>query len=266
MKLLITKGIGLPVLLEIVKSVYVSVAEDEFSNGGKKVTDSRISVLTGVHRKDVKRIREQTDDAFVPPKSVGIGAIAVARWMNSPATTDDKGQPLPLPRQAESPGAPSFDALIESVTTDVRPRAVLDDWIALGVARLDSQGRVVLNKAAFVPDKGFDEKAFFLGRNTHDHLASAVHNVLGQGNPMLDRSVHYSGLSADSVKTLTEAAERLGMQSLLSINRMALELVERDHTLAKEGKVEANQRANFGLYFFNETTTLTERSDSDSGK
>ena len=152
------------------------------------------------------------------------------------------------------------------MTTDVRPRAVLDDWIALGVARLDSQGRVVLNKAAFVPDKGFDEKAFFLGRNTHDHLASAVHNVLGQGNPMLDRSVHYSGLSADSVKTLTEAAERLGMQSLLSINRMALELVERDHTLAKEGKVEANQRANFGLYFFNETTTLTERSDSDSGK
>ncbi|MDX2222088.1 MAG: DUF6502 family protein [Rhodospirillaceae bacterium] len=265
-RLLIAKGVGLPALMEILKGVYISVAAESFGEpgktaGDKKITDSRISLLTGVHRKDVKRLRGQPEDAFSPPKSVGIGALAVARWMSSAATTDAQGQPLPLPRQPESAGAPSFDGLIESVSKDVRPRAVLDDWLALGVARLDDQGRVVLNRAAFVPEKGLEEKAFFLGRNVHDHLASAVHNVLGAGNPLMDRSVHYSHLTPASVKTLTDTAERLGMQSLLAINRLALELSDQD-----KQKTDADQRVNFGLYFYSGPSSLGDRSESDSSK
>jgi hypothetical protein len=260
-RLLIAKGLGLPALIEMLKEVYVSVAEDDFPTVGKKQTDSRISVLTGVHRKDVKRLRNVKTEEFVAPRSIGLGPLVVARWLSTASTIDANGQPLPLPRQSDSPAAPSFDALVAGVSTDIRPRALLDEWVRLGVARLDAQGRVVLNRAAFVPEKGFDEKAFYLGRNVHDHLAVASNNLLGQGNPTLERSVHYTGLTEESAKVVMEAAERLGMQSLLAINRLALELADQD-----QGKPEASRRLNFGLYLYDGPTTLNGPDGGDSVK
>jgi hypothetical protein len=262
-RLLIAKGVGLPTLIELLKEVYVGVAAKEFPTNGKRQTDSRISVLTGVHRKDVKRLRniETLTDEPAVPKSIGLGPLVVARWLSSPSTSDAQGRPLPLPRQADSPGAPSFDSLVAGVSTDIRPRALLDEWVRLGVARLDDQGRVVLNRAAFVPEKGFEEKAFYLGRNLHDHFAAAAQNLLGEGNPRLERSVHYTGLSEESAKALAETAEQMGMQSLLAVNRMALELAEKD-----KGRTEATRRVNFGLYFYDGPTTLTGDGGDDSAK
>lgn len=249
-RLLISKGMGLPSLMDVLKEVYVDVALSEFPGRGKKQTDSSISILTGVHRKDVKRLRTKKDRGPTAPRSISIGAQVVGRWVGSPATTDRKGRPLPLPRQAESPGAPSFDALVAGVSTDVRPRAVLDEWLRLGIAHLDKQDRVVLNQLAFIPQAGFEEKAFYLGRNLHDHVAAAAHNLLGEGNPQLERSVHYSDLTPESAAELAKAAERAGMDALLDINRLALDLAAKD-----KGKENATRRINFGLYFYKGAST-----------
>jgi len=248
-RLMISKGMGLPTLTELLKEVYVDVAAHEFTNAGKKQTDSGISILTGVHRKDVKRLRGKRDKGPRAPRSVSIGAQIVARWVGSANTTDRKGHPLPLPRQAGAPGKPSFDALVAGISTDVRPRAVLDEWLRLGIAHLDKEERVVLNHFAFVPQKGLEEKAFYLGRNIHDHIAAASHNLLGEGNPQLERSVHYSALTPDSAAKLADAAQKAGMDALLEINRMALELAAEDN-----GKENATRRINFGLYFYKGAT------------
>lgn len=248
-RLLISKGIGLAAMTELLKDVYVSVAAREFAEDGRPPSDSRISVMTGVHRKDVKRLRPLPVEEVPAPRSIGYGAQVLSRWLASPATTDANGMPLPLPRQSAS--GPSFDSLAQDVTKDVRPRALLDEWLRLGVARLDSEGRVVLNQRAFTPQKGLEEKSFYLGRNVADHIAAAAHNLLDSGNPLLERSVHYSNLTPESVALLTEAAERTGMQSLLALNRMALDLQAQDH-----GKPGANRRINYGLYFFNGTSSF----------
>ncbi len=250
-RLLIAKGVGLPALMELLKEAYVDVAVAEFPVGEKKQTDSRISLLTGVHRKDVKRLRTQKRRPITAPKTIGLGAQLVSRWVGSKETTDASGAPRPLPRSADS--GISFDALVASVSKDVRPRAVLDEWLRLGVARLDDEGRVVLNHLAFVPEKGFAEKAFFLGRNVHDHLAAAAHNLIGDGDPLLERSVHYSNLTPESASALEDAAERTGMHALLELNRMALTMAEKD-----AGNPDATKRVNFGLYFFRGPTSFND--------
>lgn len=244
-RLLIAKGVGLAALTELLKEAYVDVALNEFPVDGKKQTDSRVSLLTGVHRKDVKRLRERPTEKMAAPRSIGLGAQIVSRWLGSKSTTDKKGQALPLPRKADSPAAPSFDSLVSGISKDVRPRALLDEWLRLGVAHIDDEGRVVLNKFAFVPEKGFEEKAFYFGRNIHDHLAATAHNLLEEGNPKLERSVHYTGLSEESAAELAQAAERTGMKALLEMNRLALELQEKD-----KGSATSTRRINFGLYFF----------------
>ncbi len=244
-RLLITKGMGLPNLVELLKEVYVEVALSEFPTQGRKQSDSGVSILTGVHRKDVKRLRGLKDKGPQAPRSLSINAQLIARWVGSKETTDKKGRPIPLPRQPESPGDVSFDSLVAGISTDVRPRAVLDEWLRLGIAQMDKNERVVLNQLAFVPQKGLEEKAFYFGRNIHDHVAAASHNLLGEGNPQLERSVHYSALTPESAAVLAEAAERAGMEALLDVNRLALELSAQD-----KGKENATRRINFGLYFY----------------
>ncbi len=258
-RLLISKGVTLPTLTGLLKEAYVDVAETHFPVNGKRLTDSRINLLTGVHRKDVKRLRLERHVEKDIPQAVGLGAQIVSRWVSDPSTIDSEGQPIPLPRQGNSASESSFDRLVESVSKDVRPRAVLDEWLRLGVATMDDENRVVLNRRAFVPEKGFDEKAFYFGRNIHDHLAATAHNLVGDSNPRLERSVHYGGLSESSVKDLSEEAEKLGMEALLTLNRLARDRVESD-----KGQDGAEHRFNFGLYFFDEANSLEERQSTES--
>jgi hypothetical protein len=258
-RLMISKGVTLPVLTNLLKETFVAIAEQDFPVAGKRQTDSRINLLTGVHRKDVKRLREERYLESSVPQAIGLGAQIVSRWVSDPLTTDSDGRPIPLPRQGKSPEAPSFDGLVEGISKDVRPRAVLDEWLRLGVASVDAQDRVVLNRQAFVPEKGFDEKAFYFGRNIHDHLATTAHNLIGDGNARLERSVHYSGLSEASVHALAKDAEKVGMEALLTLNRLARERVEADKD--KDG---ADQRFNFGLYFFDENHSLDDQQGNDS--
>ncbi len=253
---MISKGVTLPLLTTLLKETFVSVAEQDFPVKGKRQTDSRINLLTGVHRKDVKRLREEHPTEKAMPQAIGLGAQIVSRWVSDAETTDSEGRPLPLPRQSKSAGQPSFDGLVEDISKDVRPRAVLDEWLRLGVASIDDQDRVVLNRQAFIPEKGFDEKAFYFGRNIHDHLAATAHNLLGDGNPRLERSVHYGGLTETSVKHLEKSAEKVGMDALLALNRMARERVEADKSLEN-----ANYRFNFGLYFYDDDHSLGDKQD-----
>ncbi|MCC6912330.1 MAG: hypothetical protein IT566_01405 [Rhodospirillaceae bacterium] len=259
-RLLIAKGVGLAALMELLKEAYVDVALNEFPVDGKKQTDSRVSLLTGVHRKDVKRLRERPTEKMSAPRSIGLGAQIVSHWVGSKDTTDKKGQPLPLSRKAESRGAPTFDSLVAKVSTDVRPRALLDEWLRREIVHLDDDGRVVLNELAFVPEKGFEDKAFYFGRNIHDHLAAVAHNLLEEGHPKLERGVHYTGLTEESAAALAEAAERTGMKALLEVNRLALQLKEKD-----AGRATSTRRVNFGLYFFDGAANFNNlRPDSDA--
>jgi hypothetical protein len=242
---LMTHGVTYPFLAALLKEVYVDVAEAQAENGSARVTDSQINLMTGVHRKDVRRLRATRDDVDHTPAVVTLGAQLASIWTSTRDYLDSEGKPRPLPRTAETPDAPSFDRLVESVSKDVRPRAVLDEWLRLGIARLDEAGRVCLNHDAFIPEKGFDEKAYFFGRNIRDHIAAASYNLAGFVPPMLERAVFYDRLSADSADQLSEYARKIGMDTLLAMNREALRLSEVD---AKAPG--CNHRISFGVYFY----------------
>lgn len=244
-RLLLRHQITYPFLANLLKSVYVELAEREFGIPGKAQTISRTSLLTGIHRKDVKRLRGETRDDAAAPATVSLGAQLVLRWTASPQYLDDRGRPRSLPRLAHEGEEPSFDALVASVSKDIRPRAVLDEWLRLGIATLDADDRVSLVVDAFVPETGFDEKAYFFGRNLHDHIATAAHNLSGGSAPLLERSVYYGALTPEAVDELAVLAERSGMEALQTVNRRALELQE--HAVGKSG---ADRRMNFGVYFF----------------
>lgn len=244
-RLLLANGVGYSTMVETLKSVFVRVAEEEFRIAGKAQTDSRISLLTGVHRKDVKRLRNGSAAPLRQSEHASLSAQLFALWTGTPGYLDVSGQPKPLPRLAGKADGPSFESLVVSVSKDIRPRAVLDEWLRIGAAELDLDDCVRLNTEAFIPKKGIEEKLYYFGHNMHDHMAAVTHNLTGGTPPFLDRCAYYGQLSEASVADLAAAAQKAGMQALQGVNRSAMELKAAD-----SGKPDARHRMTFGIYFY----------------
>lgn len=260
-----------PRVIALLKELYVEAAEIELA-GSKRVSDSRITLITGVHRKDVARLRAAgtSSEEFAPSaKHASLGAQLVAEWMANPRfhATDNPGNPAALPlRATPSNGAqqPSFTELVELICRqDMRPRAVLDEWQRLEIVTVEDS-LIRLNTAAFAPKSGVEEKAYFFGRNIQDHIAAGTSNLQGDAPPFFDRSVYYDGLSDRSIGELDALCAELASNVLNTVNTRAYTLQQADkkeitaEEFAEECAEECAQKPNekseryrFNLGIFN---------------
>jgi hypothetical protein len=126
---------------------------------------------------------------------------------------------------------------------------VLDEWLSLGLVRLDAADCVHLDVTAFVPAPGQAAQFYYFGRNLHDHVAAAVANVAATGAaPHLERSVHYDRLPPAVAERLEALARAEGEQLLVRINRAALDLLGPDEVPPPPGT--PTRRVNLGVYLF----------------
>ena len=259
-KFLIARGVTFPMFADILKHIYVEVAAKDYKlSPDKDVTDSRITLLTKVHRKDVRRIRTEHPGFNVPEdgvelssKKASLGAQIVAKWLAGRHYIDDRGEPLMLYKlSSKANGSANFEQLVESINIDIRPRVALDEMIAQKMVVEHSEDRISLNKTAFIPEENFEELMGHFDRNLHDHMAAAVHNIAkkegDKGKKFLERSVYYKGLTPASIEMLEKLVEEKGMENLISINKAAYDFAEDD-----EAKSQNDQRMTFGIYFYAE--------------
>lgn len=259
-RLLMRAGVTFPVFADLVRQLYVEVAITDLLHDQKSRTDSRVSLLTGVHRKEIRRLRALPEDADPIPPAVTIGSQAIGRWMSLPNYTTDDGTPLPLPRASKADGEVSFVGLIASITTDVRPRAVLDDWLGQGLVSVDEADCVHLNTSAFLPRGGGAEQMFYFARNLADHVAAATANVSAPGQaPFIDRSVHYDRLDPAAVRALEQVARKAAQKALLEVNRAALAMTSNASDQHTEDPPTG--RVNFGVYIY-----YTDRDEAEAGE
>ncbi|MEM9307913.1 MAG: DUF6502 family protein [Pseudomonadota bacterium] len=238
-RVLIARGITAPAFYKIVKKAYVDVAGEEL---GPEATDSRITIATGVHRRDVKIIR--TADAQVPDptgQKISMLATVVGRWMSLPEFRTAEG-PKPLPRTSDT--GSSFDALVQSVSRDVRPRAVLDELERRGIVRVD-ESMIVLQADGLVGSADVGQKTHFFAHNVGDHLNAAADNLLQPSTPHLERAVFYNALTEASVSQIEAEARALGLEALQKINTLAAELQAADADQADNA-----HRVRFGVFFY----------------
>lgn len=247
-KLMLANNITYTFAIDVLKGLFVEVADKDFMLDNKRQTDSRISLMSGVHRKDVRRLRGHNMDVDeVMPANVSLGAQVIASWNANPKYINADGLPKPLQRFAADNPNESFEGLVRGLSTDIHPRAVLDEWLRLGVATIDDENFVHLTTDMYIPQEGFEEKVFYLGHNLHDHAQAAISNVLGQHISFLERCVHYDTLTMPSIKEIGELAEKQGMKTLREVNKMADGLAVKDKASSK-----ATMRMTYGIYYYYE--------------
>ncbi len=248
-RLMIANGVQLPAMVEVLKQVMVIEATHATRN--ERYSDTRVSVLTGVHRKDVKRLSDQVSSGVVLQVDdiTSVGSQVVGRWISDARFLDAQGAPLPLartPRYAVN-NNPSFSELVSVVSKDVGARAVLDALVRLDVVRAVGETVVELRMSGFVPSSAARESLHFLASNVSDHLASAVHNQSTQpvGGAMLEQSAFSKGLSREQADKLHNAARVWWAKAL---KHFLQEATLAEAIQAKNG--EPSYRVRFGAYFY----------------
>jgi hypothetical protein len=242
-RLLLHAGVDYPRLATELKGVFIEQALAAIEHAQQASTDSAVSVLSGVHRKDVRAWR-LTGQPAGAGKPVAASARVFARWVADRSYAEADGTPRELPRTGV---APSFESLVRAVTQDVHPFTVLQELIRLGIARVDvrdEQEWVVPARADFVAPAGSRDALALLAANLSDHGDAAVSNVLG-GEPLLEQSVFAAGLTPASAARLHELARTLWAQARGRMIEEATRLHEADR--AGPGRT---MRVRFGSYFW----------------
>lgn len=211
-RLLIARGVPFPDFAEQMKRHYVAAAEGLAGEDGQKVTDSRLSVMTGLQRRDIGRLKGTP----APTPRPNHLARLVALWQTSPDTSSE-GVAFPLHRSGP---APSFESLARDVRRDVHPRSMLDTLVDTGTVSV-AHGHIVLLQPSYQPLAGSEDQIAYLSDNTGDHLSAATENVLGHEPPHFERAVHYTGLTAEQVAELEQDYREAQMDILKSLSQKA---------------------------------------------
>ena len=243
---LLRNGVPYTTFVDVLKAVFIDVARAEIERAGGEATMSALSLLSGVHRKEVRKLTTESGAARrgESARSVPLASQVFTRWLTARRYRLRDGSPKPLPRTGA--GA-SFETLARELSQDVHPRTVLDELIRLGLVRVDGD-LVVPASASFTPSRRLDELTTLFAANASDHLAAAVHNLTEPGRRFLEQSVFADGLSETSVEQLRQKAVAAWLNAFETMVRDATERVEHDAAL----EADAQHRMRFGVYFYSE--------------
>ncbi|MFI5365156.1 MAG: DUF6502 family protein [Candidatus Binatia bacterium] len=247
---LIDYGISFPVFTEIIKAVYLDVAEKEFSLPFKRQTDSRLALVTGLNRKEIARLRRQEKSVH---KRVEVEETLVThvigRWMAGPPYSDRNGKARRLPYESEDAKAASFARLVRSLGVDIPVRSVLDELLRQGNVELLPDGDVCLQREAHIPVENLEAKLTLLGSDPAELFATIMHNIEHPDAPRLQRKVVYDNIGADAPAKLRAAASAVGEEFIRRANTL-LASYDRDRNPGAPGG--KRMRVVLGTYYFEE--------------
>ncbi len=245
-RLLIRNGVSYPAFAQALKTVFLEAARQELQQREMPRTDSALSLLSGVHRRDVRTLGRAADARAASPREpLGLVAQVVARWLSEAEYLAADGAAARLKRGADPGG---FDKLVAEVSRDVRPRAVLDEMLRLGVVD-ESDAGIRLRAEGFAPQQGFEELSWLFSDNLHDHLAAAAANLQGERN-LLEQSIFVDEITADSAAQLHEVAKKAWKQAFKTVMQEAQ--TRFDHDARHSPPPQRCHRARFGVYFYSQ--------------
>jgi hypothetical protein len=257
---LISYGVSYPAFDQLVKQVFVEVAEDEFALPFKRQTDSRLALVTGLSRKEVAALRRKQPRDRIPDVEDNVVTHVVGRWMAGPPYASAAGVPNRLRYESSDAAAASFTGLVRALGVDIPVRAVLDELVRLGTCELCADGTIELRAQAHIPAAGTEGKLALLGSDPAEVFQTIVHNLAQPERPWLQRKVVYDNIGSEALGELGERARALGEEFLRGANVLMAGYDRDRNPDAPGGK---RSRVALGIYYFQEEAEPTPASTED---
>jgi hypothetical protein len=240
-RILIRNGVAYGALAELLRKVYVDVAYEEFSPAGKKQTVSRVSGLTGLTRKEVKRLLEtEMTDSASSQERYNRAVRVIGGWVNDKRFQDEDGKPADLPVEGMRK---SFALLVKGYSGDVPHRAMFNMLEEAGSVKL-VKDKVRLVRRAYVPGGDAVEKIRILGTDVSELISTIDHNLVAEPENLLyQRKVSYDNINPDSLGKLKKVSFRKAQSLLEQLDRQYA-----SNELDEDG--EGGKTISMGIYFY----------------
>lgn len=261
-RILLRHGISFKEFAEVVKSVYVDVASQDFRLAGKRQTLSRIAIITGLTRKEVGRIAEILKRGDTPEINyVDRVSNVLGGWHQDPDFTGPYGIPKELTFDSD-PGR-DFTELVKRYSGDMPVRAMLEELLRVKAVEELPEGSLQVRSRSYVPLQIDPSSMEFMGLALRDLAETLDHNL----NAKTKGSLTPQGLFERRVWTTTgiPKARVAEFDTLVRVHGQAL-LERLDNWLTRyqvspEDAARAdkkNVKTGVGIYLFASTNQENE--------
>jgi len=251
-KLVLRCGLGCPEFISVAKTVFVQAASDDYGLRGRPTNVSRVAAMTGLSRKEVRRIRlENQSDRWTPDMELTPANTVLHYWHFDPLFSDAPGCPKPLPFD----GLNGFSGLVKKYAGDIPSSAVRKELLRAGTVVEDVKGQLHVKERYFYPaafNEDFIRNAAFALKNLGETLVHNASLAGDQGSPAAIRQGRFERFAWSD--RLDDAAISHLKQWVRSEGTHFIQRA--DDWIGENEKVEPigsrRRAAGVGLYYFEE--------------
>ena len=256
-RILIRNGVAFGTLSEWAKKVYVDVAFEEFGESGKKQTISRVSALTGVFRKEVKRLHELDEEADEGSAQRYNRAIRViSGWVNDAKYQEGIGVPRELPVEGDKG---SFAALVKEYSGDIPTKAMLSVLKAAGTVSETADGNIRLEQNAFIPSDDQQDKIHILGTDVSELIETIDHNITAESDDLrFQRKVSNISVHADALPVFRNLSAQKSQELLEELDAW----LARNEIHPKDEEFDDKARyVSLGIYYYDRPAKTDDKDE-----
>jgi hypothetical protein len=244
--ILLRAGVTWKEVVDLGKATYVDVATQDFGIRGRPTNVSRVSILTGLTRREVSRIRKllaEADNQVVD--SMNHATRVLTGWFTDDEYVGEDGNPRPL--EKDGPAA-NFEALCKRYVSDVAPQTMLKELKHVGAVVENSDGKLVAKMRTYMPRQLDEAQILSSGSVLQDLGKTVAYNLYRDEKdmPKFERRATNTRVHASAVPAFQAFLEEEGQAFLERVDAWL------SANEASEDTEEVTVRLGLGAYWIEE--------------
>lgn len=250
-RVLLRNGMAYGSFSELSRRAFVEVAYEDFTPKGKKQTISRVSALTGLTRKEVKRLVETPlSDASKSEQRYNRATRVVSGWINDKRFSNEAGGEVLFLDDRK----PSFNELVKAYSGDVPTKAMLSTLESAGTVKVEGD-QVILLRHAYIPGNDAVDKLHILGTDVAEMISTINHNLVHDADLRFQRKASSLAIKIEDIPAFRDLMRKKSQHLLEELDTwLAHHTVEQD--------VESSRYISVGIYYNEDTLPKGGQDDS----
>lgn len=172
----VKSSLKIQTIIDIVRMELVNIAKEEITKKGERITDSRLSIITGIHRREIcKLVNEEGQGKEVATDKI---SKIIGHWQENQKFTTKQGRPKVLRHKGLNC---EFAQLVYHVSKELNPATILFELERVGAIEKSDRG-LTLIKQSFVPLGDFEESLSIVNKDTESLIDSTIKNIFEEQN------------------------------------------------------------------------------------
>ena len=243
-RILLRYGYSYRAFNSLAKQLFIDVCYEDFTIDDRKMTASRVSVLTGIDRKEVVKLTSAPqDDTQLINRPINRASRVIGGWLQDNDYLNSGGKPITLPIKTDGI---SFRTLVSKYGGDITYGPILEELLRIGAVKYVGKDKIKLLAEGYVPVSGELDKLKIMGDSVHDLLNTISYNLDAPKYPRYQREVIYCELSQRSINEFKLVSHDKSQKLLLELNEWLANKLDLDKRLEV---TEPHTRVGVGIYY-----------------